>query len=234
MARYGPFWRLLVCTLALDLQLTILAGRSCLADEADDALQIFAVNIHHTPMQAWGPGYGIYLGNGLFVTAAHVAGRSWLTRPKVAIAGRAFPTSVVREGSFEDTDLTLLWVDPTLLPSRLGLRLNPLCEAAPRPGQDIVTVVPEATAHSHVLPPSALPADARRFDTVIGDVALTGNSGSGVFDPQRRCLLGIVSRKISRTITRPGRPPENHDIAKYFVPAATIRAFIPAGLGRDQ
>jgi len=209
-------------------------GRACIADELDDALLIYAVNIHQTPMQSWGPGYGIYLGNGLFVTAAHVAGRAWLTKPKVAIGEREFPTSMVREGSFEGTDLTLLAVEPTLLPPRLGLRLNPLCRAAPRPGQDAVTVVPEATARTHVLSPQVLPAGARRFDSVIGDVARTGNSGSGVFDPHRRCLLGIVSRKISQSVPRPGGQPENRDIAKYFVPAATINEFIPPGLRRDQ
>src|SRR5665213_619653 len=91
----------------------------CLAENADDSLLVYAVNIHQTPMQSWGPGYGIYLGKGLFITAAHVAGRSWLTRPKVAIAGHEYPTSVVKEGSFEGTDLALLAVDEDLLPLRL-------------------------------------------------------------------------------------------------------------------
>jgi hypothetical protein len=228
--RRSPFSRALL----LGLLLAAGVARTCRADEFDDALLIYAVNIRQTPMQSWGPGYGIYLGNGLFVTAAHVAGRAWLTKPKVAIAGREFPTSVVREGSFDGTDLTLLAVAPELLPPRLGLRLNPLCKDEPRPGQDAVTVVPEATARTHVLSPLALPAGARRYATVIGDVARTGNSGSGVFDPQRRCLLGIVSRKISQSLPRPGRPPESHDIAKYFVPASAIKDFIPPGSRRDQ
>jgi hypothetical protein len=58
----------------------------------------------------------------------------------------------------------------------------------------------------------------KRFSTVIRDVATTGNSGSG-----EKCLLGIMSRKIT---VRPNTPDEK-DIAKYFVPASTIRAFIP-------
>jgi hypothetical protein len=71
----------------------------------------------------------------------------------------------------------------------------------------------------------------RKFNTVIADVATTGNSGSGVFDADRRCLLGIMSRKISLSRVRPETgKTETTDIAKYFVPASTIAAFIPAEL----
>jgi len=103
------------------------------ADSTDDSLLIYAVNIHQTPMQSWGPGYGIYLGKGLFITAAHVAGHTWLTRPKVAIGGTEYPTKVVKAGDFETIDLTLLSVDETLLPARLALRRNPLCAQPPWP-----------------------------------------------------------------------------------------------------
>ena len=79
----------------------------CFAENWDDSLLVYAVNVHQTPMQSWGPGYGIYLGKGLFVTAAHVAGRTWLTRPKIAIAGQEYPTRVIKEGSLDEIDLTL-------------------------------------------------------------------------------------------------------------------------------
>lgn len=201
------------------------------AESPDDSLLIYGVNIHQTPMQTWGPGYGIYLGKGLFITAAHVAGRSWFTRPKVAIAGQEYPTRVVKEGSFDETDLTLLSVDDALLPLRLRLRRNPLCEQPPWPGEEVITVVPEGTARSHIISPGRLPVSVRKFNTVIADVAKTGNSGSGVFDAHRRCLLGIMSRKISETRKNPltGKT-DTHDVAKYFVPASTIVDFIPAGL----
>lgn len=183
-------------------------------------------------MQSWGPGAGIYLGKGVFITAAHVAGRSWLTRPKVVIAGAEYPTRVVKEGSFEGTDLTLLSVEEELLPARLRLRRNAICTAPPVPGQAVVTIVPGSAVRSHILAPDRLPADTRkRFNTVIADVARTGNSGSGVFDVKRKCLLGIMSRKISQSQTRLGAAkPETRDIAKYFVPAAEIAAFLPADL----
>jgi hypothetical protein len=202
---------------------------ACFAENPDDSLLIYAVNVHQTPMQSWGPGYGIYLGKGLFITAAHVAGRTWLTRPKISIAGGEYPTRVVKEGSLDATDLTLLSVEENLLPLRMRMRRNPLCAELPWPGEEVITVVPEGTARSRIFSPDKLPPAVRQFNTVIADVARTGNSGSGVFDANRRCLLGIMSRKISQTRKQITGKTETIDIAKYFVPASTMREFFPAG-----
>ena len=209
----------------------VILGSAVRAENTDDSLLVYAVNIHQTPMQTWGPGYGIYLGKGLFITAAHVAGRTWFTRPKVAIAGTEYPTTVIKAGDFETIDLTLLSVDQTRLPSRLALRRNRLCAQPPWPGEPVITVVPEGTARSRIMSPQRLPLNVRKFDTVISDVAETGNSGSGVFDAERKCLLGIMSRKISeyRTDKSTGRRVL-YDIAKYFVPASVIAQFIPPEL----
>ena len=195
------------------------------ADQQDETFLIYAVKI---AMPTW-QGNGIYLGKGLFLTAAHVIGRVWLTRPKIVIGAQTVATRVVKEGSSGGVDLALLAVDESLLPMRLRLRRNPLCTASPRPGQEVITVVPGAVVHSHIVSPERLPPNFRKFTSVIGDVAATGNSGSGVFDPRQRCLLGIVSQKFSETLTRADTgKSEIHDIAKYFVPASTIAAFMPA------
>ena len=42
----------------------VILGSPVRAENADDSLLVYAVNIHQTPMQTWGPGYGIYLGKG--------------------------------------------------------------------------------------------------------------------------------------------------------------------------
>lgn len=200
------------------------------AEPPDESLLAYAVHIHQTPMQSWGPGAGIYLGRGVFITAAHVAGHAWMTRPKIAINDQEFPTQTVKEGSFEGTDLTLLSVDEHLLPMRLRLRSMKLCTSPPFPGEEVVTIVPGAAVRSQVLFPARLPADLRRFATAIRDVAHTGNSGSGVFDVRQRCLLGIMSRKLSTSRKPLGGKPLVEDIGKYFVPAADIAAFLPAGV----
>lgn len=195
-----------------------------------DTLLAYAVNIHQTPIQTWGPGYGIYLGKGNFLTAAHVAGRTWFTRPKVTIAGQEYPTRVVKEGQLDATDLTLLAVDENLLPMRLRLRRMQLCDAPPQPGEEVVTVVPEAVVRSRIIAPERIPLGARRFNTAIVDVVKTGNSGSGVFDVKEKCLLGIMSRKISQKRTNlVTRKEETYDVAKYFVPAVEIATFLPPG-----
>jgi hypothetical protein len=113
------------------------------------------------------------------------------------------------------------------------MRRTPLCARPPFAGERVVVAIPEGTAPSRILPRQAIPADLRgRFDTAIADVATTGNSGSGVFDAGDLCLLGIMSRKIS--VTSPplivGAPARTTDIAKYFVPAAQIKAFIPSNV----
>ncbi len=211
---------------ALAVALTPSQGRAQ-SDQAD--LRAFAVHINRTPQQPW-PGYGVYLGNGLILTAAHVAGDVAETKPHVLIAGQDLPAALVKQGSLESVDLTLLSVDGTKLPVGLQMRRTPLCEHPPYAGERVVVAIPEGTAPSRVLPRRAIPADLRgRFDTAIADVATTGNSGSGVFDAADLCLLGIMSRKISitRQPLKIGALARTTDIAKYFVPAATIKAFIP-------
>ncbi|HTZ67053.1 MAG TPA: trypsin-like peptidase domain-containing protein [Roseiarcus sp.] len=211
---------------ALALALTPTLARA----QSDQAgLKVFAVHINRTPQQAW-PGYGVYLGNSLVLTAAHVAGNVAQTKPHVVIAGQDLPAALVKQGSLEGVDLTLLSIDGTKLPVRLQMRRTPLCKRPPYAGETVVVAIPEGTALSRVLPRQAIPPDLRgRFDTAIADVATTGNSGSGVFDAADLCLLGIISRKISitRQPLKIGAPARTIDIAKYFVPAAAIRAFIP-------
>jgi S1-C subfamily serine protease len=194
------------------------------AQSTDDSLRIYAVNILHDPPQPW-TGYGIYLGKGLVITAAHVVGSAAHTNPSVRVAGMDLPAKAIKEGERED--LTLLSIDEQKLPVSLRMRRMPLCESAPWPGEPVIVAVPEGTARSRIMSPQLLSPDMRKkFPTVISDVATTGNSGSGVFDAGSKCLLGIMSAKI---YVRPSAETggEQRDIAKYFVPASTIRAFIP-------
>ena len=217
----------------------------------DDSLRIYAVNIVRDPPQEW-TGYGIYLGNGLVITAAHVVGRAARTRPSVRIAGIDLPATAIREGWFELQDLTLrnrladllaayreggfdlqdltlLSIDEQKLPPSLRMRRMPLCNNPPWVGEPVIVAVPEGTARSHIMSPFLIQASLRaRFSTLISDVATTGNSGSGVFDATRKCLLGIMSRKIQARPLGADSEAKPRDIAKYFVPASVIRQFIPA------
>lgn len=199
----------------------------------DDALKAYAVNVVKTPpFETPFVGYGMYLGQGIVITAAHVVG-NWpaLTRPTVRIAGRDFPTKIVKQGSFQKTDLALLAVGVAKLPVSLQLRREPLCKAAARVGMEIIDVLPQQVSRAHVISPMSIAPEFRqRFATLIDSPR---QSGSGVFDPERRCLLGIVSAKIIKyryQSTVAGVTVKPNGFAGYFVPASQILQFIPKNL----
>src|ERR1700747_2817337 len=93
-----------LCCAALAIALTPTLGR---AQSGPADLKAFAVHVNRTPQQPW-PGYGVYLGNGLILTAAHVAGNVAQTKPHVVIAGQDLPAALVKQGNLDRVDLTLL------------------------------------------------------------------------------------------------------------------------------
>jgi hypothetical protein len=175
-------------------------------------------------------GAGIYLGNGLVLSVAHVVGGGILNKPKVTIAERNLTATVVKESPFEQLDLALLEIDEATLPVSLRLRRIPLCEGNTWPGEEIVSLTPFGPVRSHILSSASLPAGTRKFSTVFRDDGKTGNSGTGVFEAQRKCLVGIVSRGITQVYSRAQNAKTTRNLAKYFVPASVIAAFMPKQL----
>jgi hypothetical protein len=168
---------------------------------------------------------GLYLGRGLVLTAAHVAGHQLSPFPLHIVAGRQLvPAKFVKAGAYEKTDVTLLSVDTETLPvSMRSLPPLKLCRDSPVPGQPVVVAEQRGLTFSIVVSPLVLPANLPTvFGTLIRDVDTTGNSGSGVFDEASGCLMGIMSRKIEWT----NGYEKLHEQVKYFVPAAEIRAFL--------
>jgi hypothetical protein len=194
---------------------------------SDDSLRIYGVAIKNIrPLRGPFIGDGVYLGQGLVLTAAHVVSRwSFLISPRVLIAGQDLPAKVLKKGSFEGTDLALLSIDEQHLPLRLRLRRNlSLCQTFPKIGADVAVVYPDRIAHSQIISPSLIAPVARtRFSTVLRDVQ---GSGSAVFDAARRCLLGIISAAVPAHSSL-GYLDLNWR-AGYFVPAFKIFDFIPA------
>jgi hypothetical protein len=200
------------------------------AQANDDALQIYAVNVVKTPpFRKPFTGYGVYLGQGLVLTAAHVVGYwPFFTHPRVLVAGQDLPVTIIKQGSFETTDLALLSVDAERLPVRLRLRRNPICKLPAKVGMEVVDVEPEATIRAHIISPFLIPhALQQRFDSLIDSPK---DSGSAIFDPERKCLLGIVSAKVEKYAYGmwKGRlvwAPNGY--AGYFISAAKITNFLP-------
>jgi trypsin-like peptidase len=159
----------------------------------------------------------IYLKPGLVVTAAHLT-PGWTADLSVHIDGTALPANLVKQGEFDEVDLSLFSIDDQKLPERVARIQTSLCQAPPWPGDPVIVVDHAGATRSHIVAPQILPLGFRtKFRTLIRDVASTGNSGSGVFDPIRKCLLGIMSRKFV---------VGGKDVAKYFVPASEILEFL--------
>src|SRR5262249_3301845 len=132
-----------------------------------ETLRAYAVNIIRDPPQEW-TGYGIYLGRGLIITAAHVVGSAARTKPTVRIADLGLHADALKEGSLGGIDLTLLAVDEHQLPVSLRLRRMPLCDGEPLVGEPVNVAVPEAVSRSHIMSPLLLPGDYKtKFPTVI-------------------------------------------------------------------
>jgi Trypsin-like peptidase domain len=174
-------------------------------------------------MRNGGPsGSGVYLKSGLIITAAHLTDLD--AEMSVRIAGVLLPAKVLKQGSLEDVDLSLLMFDEEKLARSIELPRMQLCAPPPWPGDPVIVVDAGRATRSHIVSPQVLPLGWRsKFATLIADVATTGDSGSGVFDPNHKCLLGIISRKLVSHTTG-----GDIDIAKYFVPAVKIRDFMPA------
>jgi hypothetical protein len=198
--------------------------------DAAESLKLYAVHILRPPKESW-TGYGVYLGNGYVITAAHVAGLSLWTEVQVDIAGKKLPAKVIKRGQFHAVDLTVVSVDEQQLPVSLRLRRMTVCKNSPWPDEEVVVATPEGIARSHVMSPFLLPLGTpAKFQTAIIDVATTGSSGSGVFDAHIKCLLGIVSGIIRQDQIRQEDDhavTETRDIAKYFVPSSAIADFMP-------
>jgi hypothetical protein len=196
------------------------------SDVPDDSLKIYAVDVVHSrPFKEPFIGYGIHLGNGTIVTAAHVSGR-WpysLSHPRVFIAGQDLPAKVTKSGWLNGIDLAFLSVDQGRLPVSLRLRRNPLCYGSPSVGTPVVVVYPGRTVRSRVVSPLLIaPQFRQRYYSLISEAQ---GSGSGVFDARRKCLLGIMSREIEKIAYQNKNGhlgTEKNKVAGYFVPVTKI------------
>jgi hypothetical protein len=162
-------------------------------------------------------GSGVYLGSGLVLTAAHLTQPGQTTG--VRIASHDVPATIVKQGVFENVDLSVLSVDQTKLPKSPPLPTVQLCQAPPWPGDRVVVIGAKGAAQRQIASPRELPLSLRRFSTLIVD-ATPGGSGFGVFNPDQKCLLGIVSRAIGFELNGVKKD------FKYFVPASDIREFM--------
>jgi len=178
-------------------------------------------------------GSGVYLGDGLVITAAHVIeydpGHAAVT---VLLDGTRTPGAVVFDGERQakpPVDLALIRVATEYLPpARIVQPEVRPCPANPATGQAVTVAALGTVSQSATLPTPLYREGATALTTQGGwtNILVTGyhpgNSGGGVFDPRARCLWGILNLELSGTPAGGARPLD----LTAFVPATEIAAFM--------
>lgn len=171
-------------------------------------------------------GSGVYLGDGLVLTAAHVIkfdpAHSAVT---VLLDGVRTDGVVVFDGQMHDVDLALI----KLAAGELSQRRRdqppvPLCLDNPAPNQP-VTVAALGTVSPATTIGSAITSDAKAvkgWTNILSTAFHQGNSGGGVFSPKQGCLWGIINLEMSGKLPDTGRFVD----LTAFVPASKIAPFI--------
>ena len=163
-------------------------------------------------------GSGVFLGNGLVLTAAHVLKvdpanpaasvilDGWKTEAKLIATGQA------------GLDLALLKLDPAEI-SRPRRDLKPIeiCSLGTAPNQPVVVAAQGSVSLSKTIgAPIKAPALTGDWSNILATGYGHGASGGGVFDALKGCLAGIIIIEA----TAPGIE------LTQFVPAPEIAMFL--------
>jgi len=153
-----------------------------------------------------GVGSAIFLGGNRFLTAAHVVDQNPFTDdcadygiadPVVEFGAAQLGGRVVKATPWDDrdglvypggVDLALIEVDARMIPVALRSAAPlALCDSEPPPAAEI-----QVATEYGVSAATTRPGTTEHFAR-IDFLAKRGDSGGGVFDPKRRCLIGIIS-----------------------------------------
>src|ERR1700722_12823045 len=123
----------------------VIVGLICLAisgshaEQLDNWVQDYVVQFLGGDEQNAG-GAGVYLGNGLVITAAHVAGGG---TNGVRIDGVNVPAATIKAGSFPQLDLALIYMEPGKIPESVRERRMTLCREQSPPGTPVILAAPQ-------------------------------------------------------------------------------------------
>ena len=127
------------------------------AEPMDNWVQDYAVQLLWGDEQNPG-GAGVYLGNGLVITAAHVAGAN--TRG-IRIEGVNVPARLVKTGSFPQLDLSLISMDQGKIPDNLRERRMPLCQEQPPAGAPVIVAALRGVTRTSIASPTVIAPEYR-------------------------------------------------------------------------
>jgi hypothetical protein len=165
--------------------------------------------VQSAPGNTWvcqGGGSAIFIGENRFLTAAHVVDQNPFTDdcyrfgradPVIEFAGGELKATFVAAVPWQDegglyypggADIALVVVDGRMIPPELR-QSSPLaiCSSDLPPGSAVAVATQYGISAARI---------AARVNDEFGRVDFAGrngHSGGGVFDPEHRCLLGIIS-----------------------------------------
>ena len=168
-------------------------------------------------------GSGIFLGDSLVLTAAHVVAvdpRS--RRVTVQIDGRLTSGIVVFDGKPQKLDLALIKIDTSVLSNnRRAQPPVPVCAANPGTDQPVAVAAQGAVTDSATIStPITSDGQSGTWTNLLTTGFHQGNSGGGVFSKAQKCLWGVISYEMGGTVD--GRVID----ITAFVPASDITRFL--------
>ena len=163
-------------------------------------------------------GSGVYLGDGLVLTAAHVITVNPADRTATVVMDGWRNDAALVATAPAGLDLALLRIAPDALSAqRRALKPVEICAAGTRPDQPVVVAALGAVSLSKTV---GAPIRSATLNGDWSDILATGYghgaSGGGLFDAQKGCLAGIVVIEA----TGPGVE------LTQFVPAPQIGSFL--------
>lgn len=173
-------------------------------------------------------GSGVFLGDGLVLTAAHVVNVDPAhTKTTVVMDGWRIDGTLVYTGLAQKVDLALIRIgDASLSPKRQAQPQVAVCDDNPPPSQPVlVAALDKLTISSTV--GTAITSDGQTtgsWTNLLGTGYHNGASGGGVFKPQVGCLWGILNLELSGPSKTPGQKLD----LTAFVPASKITPFLQA------
>jgi len=165
-------------------------------------------------------GSGVYLGNGLVLTAAHVLALADPANPNATVSLDGWQTGAKLVATGQNgLDLALLKIDPAEL-SRARREMKPLdiCTIGTVPDQSVLVAAQGQVSTSKTVGgPINAPNLKGDWTSLLAGAYTEGASGGGVLDALKGCLAGIIivewSGKSGLAMTQ-------------FVPAAQITPFL--------
>ena len=176
-------------------------------------------------------GSGVYLGNGLVLTAAHVVTVD-PENPKVTVVvdGWRRDAVVIKNGHKDNLDLALIRVLPQgLSEQRKAQPQVAICDSNPTPSQPvIVAAMGNVSDAATISTPITSDGQAGTWTNLLSSGFHHGNSGGGVFNPKQGCLWGIINIELSGNVG--GRFLD----LTAFVPATKIAPFLGEYYGEGR